>query len=290
VTASIIAVAFAAAALVAGYLYFQERARRRSLERLDALERMPVPEREQRESDRASARQVFPPRYRSATVAMGAATTIGLWLLAALPVEVAVAAGCLIGVIGHLVEEYVADRRISAIEMQLSDAIDMVVGSLRAGAALLAAFDSALRESRTPLRPYLQDVVGRVRLGDDPREVITELAELVPLETFRLFALSLAVHWDVGGSLASTLATVGRTIRDRIELSRRVRAQGIEAHASVAAVLVIAYGLAVLMWRANPDRIDAFVRTAVGSELIAGVIALQAIGLVWMSRISRSGF
>jgi tight adherence protein B len=112
----------------------------------------------------------------------------------------------------------------------------------------------------------------------------------MPFETFRLFSMALAVHWEVGGSLASTLATVGRTIRDRIELARRVRAQGVEAHVSVAAVMTIAYGLAFLMWRTNPDRVEAFVRSGVGTELVSVVVLLQAIGLVWMSRISRSDF
>src|SRR5262249_2631791 len=101
---------------------------------------------------------------------------------------------------------------------------------------------------------------------------------------------SVAIHWEVGGSLATTLATVGHTVRDRIELSRRVRAQGVEAHASVAVVLLLAYLLAFLMWRANPDRLRAFFRPGVGTGLGAGVVSLQAIGLLWMSRLSRSTY
>jgi tight adherence protein B len=154
----------------------------------------------------------------------------------------------------------------------------------------LAAFDSALEEVGPPLRPYFQEVAGRIRLGDDPRTAVSDLQVHVPLETFRLFATSLAIHWEVGGSLATTLSTVGQTVRDRIELSRRVRAQGVEAHASVAVVLGIAYVLALLMWQTNPDRLEAFVATSVGTFIVAGVITLQAIGLVWMSRLSRSTF
>jgi Flp pilus assembly protein TadB len=55
-------------------------------------------------------------------------------------------------------------------------------------------------------------------------------------------------------------------------------------------VLMIAYVLAFLMWRTNPDRLEAFVRTGVGTLLVAGVIALQAVGLIWMSKLSRSKF
>jgi tight adherence protein B len=272
------------------YLYLHERARRYSVERLDALVGTAPVDRIVDDGEPEVATPPFPPRHRAVAPVVGAVAALALRLAAGLPLGVAVAAGALLAVLSYLLEEYVADQRIATIEAQLSDAIDLLVGSLRAGSALLAAFESALRESRPPLRPYLEEVVGRVRLGADPREVVGDLAERIPLETFRLFALSLAVHWDVGGSVASTLATVGRTIRDRIELSRRVRAQAIEAHVSVAAVMAIAYILGVLMWRANPERLEAFVRTGVGSELIAGVIGLQAIGLVWMSRISRSGF
>ena len=79
-------------------------------------------------------------------------------------------------------------------------------------------------------------------------------------------------------------------IRDRIELSRRVRAQGVEAHASTAVVLGIAYILGFLMWRTNPDRLEAFVRSDIGTFVVAAVIVLQAIGLIWMARMSRSTF
>jgi tight adherence protein B len=282
-------VVLAVGSMAVAYLYWRERARRRSVERLNALVGMSVVD-PMDDDEPGATIPPFPPRHRAIPGVIAAATTVALWWAVRLPLEVSVAAGVLCAVLSYLVEEYVAEQRIATIEVQLSDAIDLLVGSLRAGAALLAAFESALRESRPPLRPYLEEVVGRVRLGGDPREVVSDLAERIPLETFRLFAPSLAVHWDVGGSVASTLATVGRTIRDRIELSRRVRAQAIEAHVSVAAVMGIAYILAVLMWRANPDRLEAFVKSGVGSELVAGVIGLQAIGLIWMSRISRSNF
>ena len=278
-----------AGAIALLYVWYGWRARRLSSERLAELIGKPLAV-ENREALLLRTVRSFPPRYRFAAPLVGFVTATALWLIAGLPVEVDVAAGTLLGVLAHLIEEYVAGERAAIIETQLSAAIDLLVGSLRAGASLLAAFESALQETPAPLRPYFQEVAGRIRLGDDPRIAVSELQVRVPLETFRLFATSLAIHWEVGGSLATTLTTVGRTVRDRIELSRRVRAQGVESHASVAVVLLIAYVLAFLMWRTNPDRLEAFVRSAVGTTLVAAVIALQAIGLVWMSRLSRSSY
>lgn len=232
----------------------------------------------------------FPPRYRFVPPAVGIGTALMFWVGIGLPLEIGIAAGVLAGVLAHLIEEYRGEQQAAAIETQLAAAIYLMVGSLRAGASLLAAFDSALEEVGPPLRPYFQEVAGRIRLGDDPRAAVSDLQVHVPLETFRLFATSLSIHWEVGGSLATTLSTVGQTVRDRIELSRRVRAQGVESHASVAVVLGIAYVLAFLMWRTNPDRLEAFVRTGIGTAIVAVVIILQAIGLLWMARLNKSTF
>lgn len=270
------------------YLWYGHRMRRLADERLASM--IGSIEVEGAPDEPRRTIRTFPERYRMAAPASGIVAGGGLWLLTGTPIEVAAAVGLLFGVFAHLVEDFLAAQKAEAIEAQLAAAIYLMVGSLRAGASLLAAFESALEEVGPPLRPYFQEVAGRIRLGDDPRSAVSDLQRNVPLETFRLFATSLAVHWEVGGSLATTLSTVGQTVRDRIELSRRVRAQGVESQASVAVVLAIAYVLAFLMWRTNPDRLEAFVQTGIGTAIVAGVITLQAIGLVWMSRLNRSSF
>lgn len=275
-------------AVTAAYVWYGRHLRRRTTERLAASSGA----RESGESRKESRRTIraFPPRRRFLVPITGVAAGALLWLGAGLPLEVAAAGGLLIAVLARLLDDFESGRQSTIIEQQLAAAIYIMVGSLRAGASLLAAFDSALQEVKPPLRPYFQEVAGRIRLGDDPRTAVGDLQASVPLETFRLFATSLVVHWEVGGSLATTLSTVGQTVRDRIELSRRVRAQGVEAHASVAVVLGIAYILGYLMWRSNPGRMEAFVSTGAGTMIVAGVIMLQAVGLIWMSRISRSSY
>ena len=263
--------------------------RRRTVERLATMMANAHSVDESREAPRKTI-QSFPVRYRYLPPIVGIAVAAFLSFAIGLPFDVSAAAGALFGVMTHLAEEYRAEQQASVIEGQLATAIYLMVGSLRAGASLLSAFDSALEEVGAPLRPYFQEVAGRIRLGDDPRAAVSDLQVHVPLETFRLFATSLAIHWEVGGSLATTLSTVGRTVRDRIELARRVRAQSVEAHASVGVVLLITYVLGFLMWRTNPDRLNVFLASNIGTMVVAGVIAMQAVGLIWMSRLNKAAF
>ena len=141
-----------------------------------------------------------------------------------------------------------------------------------------------------PLLPQLEEVVGRIRFGDDPRTVYHGLTQRVPAGDLSLFASALSVQAETGGSLAPTLASVGRTIRDRIEIARRIRSNSAQSEVSTLAVFVLTYFIALLVWRGNPEQMQEFLATTIGQWAVAGTILLQAVGLVWMSLISRMKF
>jgi Flp pilus assembly protein TadB len=183
-----------------------------------------------------------------------------------------------------------ASRQIARIETQLADAIDLIIGALETGASVSVALETATAETSAPLRQQLEHLVGRIRLGDDPGHVFRSLAERVPLETFLLFSSALAVHWEVGGRLAPILATVSRTTRDRMEISRRIQSSGTYAQASTVAVLCLTYFIGAIVWRNDPERMEEFLSTSLGSGAVAASVVLQAFGIVWMSLMSRMRF
>lgn len=202
----------------------------------------------------------------------------------------AISIGILFFVIGILIKATLTGRRSLMLEAQLAQAIDHVVTSLHAGIGVLDALASAEHSARQPFKPYLTAMIVRIRLGDDPVEVCKEMANILPLESFRLFYYALAVQWEGGGNLAPTLATTGRFIRDRVEVGRRVRAQTTEARGSVMAVLALTYFLALLMWHVSADRMEGFLSTEIGRYAAGGAIILQALGAAWTSRMARIKF
>ncbi len=187
-------------------------------------------------------------------------------------------------------ESFFHSRHIALLERQLADAIDIMVGAVSAGAGVGPAIEAATTETDQPLKDYLQELAGRIRLGDEPIMVFRSLAERVPLETFLLFSSSLSVHYEVGGRLAPTLAIVGRTIRDRIEVTRRIQSNIAQSQFSTLAILGLVYLIALIVWRNSPDAMQEFVGSDVGSWFVSGSIVLQAVGIVWMNLISKPKF
>lgn len=206
------------------------------------------------------------------------------------PMVFALALGVIVGVIAWILEQQVAARNAMKLETQLANAIDLMVGALSAGAGTVEALESAARESPQPIRTEIDELLGRIRYGENPQTVWSDFTKRVPLETYRLFSFTMAVHGEVGGSLKPTLSQVGRSIRDRIEISRRIRAQSTEAQASVIGIVCISYFLALLMWRTNPDSFEEFLSHPIGANFAAGAMILQAVGLVWINKLAQLRF
>ncbi len=221
---------------------------------------------------------------------LAAAAALSIHFVVGWSYPLVIAAGLIAGLLGGQLEAWYATRRAARIELQLADAIDLMIGAVSAGAGVSAALAGALRESHAPLREQLEDVSGRIRLGDDPQAALLGLAARVPLETFQLFASALSVHWETGGNLAPTLANVGRTIRDRVEIARRIQSNIAQSQLSTVAVLGVTYFLALVVWRSNPDQTALFVNSTIGQWMVAGTALLQAVGIVWMAAMSRPRF
>lgn len=221
-------------------------------------------------------------------VAVGLATAVPIVVLLGWPWSFAVSIAMLVGVVAHLGLAWHLRRRISRLEQQLADAVDLVVSAVRAGTSLVDALELAAGEIGRPLRGELEDLVARLRLGADPRRALSALERRVPLETMQLLTFSLSVHWQSGSSLAGSLISVATTIRDRIAVGRRMRAQSTEAQLSAVGVLTVTYLLALVTWQAEPDRFAGFLESSYGSFLVNATILLQALGLVWMARLTRA--
>ncbi len=213
-----------------------------------------------------------------------------LWWLFSIPMVYTAALSVIIALLAMQTDAIWFAWRQDRIENQLADAIDLMVAAVKAGASIQNALDHAAQDARKPLRNELEEVVGRIRYGDDPKDVMEHLTDQVPLETFRLFATTLTVNWEVGGSLVRPLASVGRTIRDRIELTRRLRAMTTQSRLSVISVILVTYFIGGLIWRNDPERMAAFLKSTIGQSMVTTAMLFQGVGIVWISRISKVKF
>ena len=237
--------------------------------------------------DSIFAERPFARRYRWIPWLVGLVLGFFLSIVFDWPVNISVGVSVSMALLGLELDAWIFEYRLTRIETQLADTIDVVVASLSSGSSLQASLIEAADFSQQPLKTVLLETVARLRLGDAPSDVFQTLGRRVPSESFQLLSTSLIVNWEMGGGLAETLAALGKTIRDRIVISRQVRALSAQGRLTTLTVLAVIWFMAAMMWQADGARFVNFVTSVVGSWLVAVSLFLQGIGIALVSRISR---
>ncbi len=219
--------------------------------------------------------------------ALGVAVSLVLALLTPIPSTISIAIGFVVALICAQIETAWHQWRISRIERQLIDLLDMMIPMLRSGAGVSTALATASETSASPLREQIDWCVQRIQLGDSGSIVFQKLSERIPIDVMELFATTMSVHWETGGSLAPVLASVTRVARDRQEVARRIRSNIAQSQFSTIAVLLLIYFVALVLWLDRPEPMEEFASSSIGSAAIAVTIILQAFGIVWMNAISK---
>ncbi|MCM2560611.1 type II secretion system F family protein [Lutimaribacter sp. EGI FJ00015] len=144
------------------------------------------------------------------------------------PVRAAVAVGMGVGGIFMWVN-HKAKKRMSMIEEQLPDAVELMVRSLRVGHPFSSAIQIVAKEVPDPLATEFGIIADESAYGRDVGEALKDLAERLDMQDLRFLAVAVTIQQQSGGNLAEILAGLAKVIRARFRLFRRVKAITAEA-------------------------------------------------------------
>ncbi|MFT5631096.1 MAG: tight adherence protein B [Gammaproteobacteria bacterium] len=164
---------------------------------------------------------------------MGAVTVvayIGLMLGTGVGNEVRIVIATLMGVGGVFFWiNSKAAKRMSMIEEQLPEAIELMVRSLRVGHPFNSAIQIVATEVADPLGTEMGVISDEVAYGRDIGECLKSMAERLDMQDMRFLAVAVTIQQQSGGNLAEILDGLARVIRSRSRLFRRVNAITAEA-------------------------------------------------------------
>lgn len=255
-------------------------ARRRAIDRLERADAS----REVAENDVVRGRG----RTALAVALAFAAVFLAARFLLSAPVTIAAALGVDGAVVAGLAVATVHERRAARIEAQLAELLQLSAASLRAGMGRVDAFDRALAQIGDPLAAVLSDPFGRLRLGESPERVFGPVVRQIPLESFRLFALVLSTQWNAGGSLQNTLGSIGESLQDRVDVTRRIQSQSAPIRSSVLTLIAATAAIAYFSYANDPPNLERFLRSEWGEGLVASAFVLQGLSLVWIWQMTRT--
>ncbi|MFZ1469635.1 MAG: type II secretion system F family protein [Paracoccaceae bacterium] len=122
-----------------------------------------------------------------------------------------------------------AKARMSLLEEQLPDAVELMVRSLRVGHPFSAAIGIVAKEVPDPLGTEFGVIADEAAYGRDVAESLKAFAERMDSQDLRFLAVAVTIQQTSGGNLAEILEGLAKVIRARFKLFRRVKAITAEA-------------------------------------------------------------
>lgn len=222
-------------------------------------------------------------------VLIGIASVLGALVVGGLvggPVLGIVAAGT-VGVGFPLYVRRRIRRRRGAFADQLSDTLQLVTGSLRAGHSVLQSVDAVAHDASSPTREEFQRLVTEVRIGRPFEDALRAMHDRVGDEDFEAVVQAVEIHREVGGDLSEILDTVAHTVRERAHLHRQVRSLSAEGRLSAIVLISLPFAFAGLIAIVNPDHLTPLFDTRLGNTLVVAMAIVVGLGFVWIRRLIR---
>jgi len=179
------------------------------------------------------------------------------------------------------------ERRYEAFAAKLPDALQLVVGSLRAGFSLGQAIDAMLKEAPEPIATEFSRALATTRLGAELDEALGRLATRMRSKDLEWVVVAIRIQRDVGGNLAEVVATNVEAMRERESLRRHVRALSAEGRLSAYILVGLPPLIIVLMLAIRPQYMLPLFTTPIGLVMLIVAGALVTLGGLWMWRLVK---
>jgi tight adherence protein B len=180
-----------------------------------------------------------------------------------------------------------AQKRLRRIEQQLPDTILMIVSSLRAGASLPIALESAAKEGAPPLAQEIELLLREIRVGVDFGVALRNLERRVPLQDLAMLTAGMALSREVGANLAETLDSIGKTVRAKLLMEGKIRSLTAQGKMQGLVMAGLPFFLILVLKFMEPEAMEPMFTTWYGWATLAGVTVAIVIGHHFIAKITN---
>lgn len=181
--------------------------------------------------------------------------------------------------------QFMADKRRSTLEYQLTDALTIISSGLKGGYSFIQGVDMASQQLEPPIKDEFARVLRLVQLGLDTPRALLQMAERVNSYDFDMTVSATNIQLSVGGNLSQLLEGIAATIRDRIRLRRDIAALTAQGRISGGILIALPIGIAIMLRFLNWEYMSKLFTTDVGNAMIYLAMGQQFIGIMWIKKL-----
>lgn len=179
-------------------------------------------------------------------------------------------------------------RRVRRLIEQLPGLLDYAVRSLKSGRTLSDAVLGGVDAASEPLNSAMQRVRRNVQMGVSLDDAVADMAELYEQDELRLLALGLRINHRYGGNASELLENLIKTIREREQGARQLRAMTGETRMTAMVLAALPVALLAYFMIGNSEYLMRMWNDGSGRIMLLSALGLQATGCLVLWRMMRS--
>lgn len=176
-------------------------------------------------------------------------------------------------------------RRRNRLTVQLPDGMNMMAGSLRAGASLQMALNLVVTEAPAPLSQEFSLLLREQRLGLALEDSLRGMQQRLEMEEIDLFVSALTIAKEVGGNLSEILERLAATLRQKATMEGKIRALTSQGKLQGVIVGLLPVFLAGALYVMDPVAMLPLFTTLYGWGVLAVVFVMLLLGAFFIKKI-----
>ena len=182
------------------------------------------------------------------------------------------------------------NERLTKMVEQLPDAIDLMARGLKVGHPLNTSLQAVANEMPDPVGSEFGIVVDQVSFGDELTEAFRDFAERIDQEDIHYLATAIAIQHGTGGDLARVLNVMSRTIRDRLNMRKKIKALSAEGRLTAAFLSFIPILIFVVMQILTPSYYGSIASEPEAIPLGIAIITLTVLNALILRKLVNFRF
>ncbi|OEF96194.1 type II secretion system F family protein [Desulfuribacillus alkaliarsenatis] len=178
-------------------------------------------------------------------------------------------------------------KRLYAFNEGLSDMINTIVGSLRAGFSFTQALKTVAEESHSPIKEEVDQLLKEMQYGISMENALASLKERMPSEDLELMIHAILIQKQVGGNLATVLDKIVETIRERNRIQQQIITLTAQGRLSGMVIGLLPIILGFTIYLIESEYIGTLFNHPIGVTMLFIGIISGIFGFVMIRKLTR---
>jgi tight adherence protein B len=182
-------------------------------------------------------------------------------------------------------------RRLKKMRRDFSDyfaeAVDSLNRAVQAGVPVEKALASVGELYHGELGDRFRRLVNLLELGTPFREALADFTYQLDMPDVEFFCAVLALNRESGSKLSPLLTSLGRTLRERQSVDRKLRGLTAESRGAARILMVLPVVVIALQAFLNPSHLSFLLTDSIGRLLLGYAAVSMTAGFLIIQRMSR---